>query len=161
MSASRKKTIGGRRAVAEDIHRAALRLLRHLRSVDRDLGLSAPRLSTLSVLVFVGPKTVGELAAIEQVSQPTMSSQIKELEKSGLVELAVDEEDRRSKRVIATKRGRKILDDGRGKRVEQLAAMMADLSSTDLKTLSESGNADGADVERQMTRLVNPKISCA
>ena len=76
---SRHKDKKGRRAVATELHRAALRLLRRLRQSDRELEISTARLSTLSVLVFIGPTTVGKLALIEQVSQPTMTSLIHEI----------------------------------------------------------------------------------
>ena len=54
-------------AVADRLHSAAIHLLRRLRVEDEALGISAPRLSALSVLVFAGPRRVGELAEAEQV----------------------------------------------------------------------------------------------
>ena len=58
-------------AVADRLHSAAIHLLRRLRVEDEALGISAPRLSALSVLVFAGPRRVGELAEAEQVEPPT------------------------------------------------------------------------------------------
>ena len=52
---------------ADALHSAAIHLLRRLRTQDDALGLSAPRLSALSVVVFGGPVTVTQLAAAEQV----------------------------------------------------------------------------------------------
>ena len=46
-----------------DLHSAAIHLLRGLRAADRASGLTPARLSALSVLVFGGPCTLGELAA--------------------------------------------------------------------------------------------------
>ncbi|MGA7505174.1 MAG: MarR family transcriptional regulator, partial [Candidatus Sulfotelmatobacter sp.] len=52
---------------ADRIHSAAIHLLRRLRKQDSATGQGPARLSALSVLVFGGPKTLGELAAAEQV----------------------------------------------------------------------------------------------
>jgi len=137
------------------VHRSALHLLRHLRNVDRDLGISAPRLSTLSVLVFVGPKTMGDLAAIEQVSQPTMSSQIKDMEAGGLVRVTASPTDKRSKRVEATAKGKKLLHDGRNKRVAQLAKMMDGLTAAELQALSAAAKIiDGMLGERAVGQVI-------
>ena len=48
--------------IADRLHSAAIHLLRRLRREDAKTGLSAPRLSALSVVVFGGPLTLGELA---------------------------------------------------------------------------------------------------
>src|SRR6266568_743121 len=50
------------RAVADRLHSAAIHLLRRLRVEDKALGLSGPRASALSVVVFRGPITMGALA---------------------------------------------------------------------------------------------------
>ena len=48
--------------LADRLHSAAIHVLRYLRTEDEALGLTAPKLSALSVLVFRGPLTMGELA---------------------------------------------------------------------------------------------------
>src|SRR3954469_5829393 len=66
--------VGARaRAVADRLHSAAIHLLRRLRAADAASGLTAPRLSALSVVVFGGPQTITSLAAAEQVRLPTMT----------------------------------------------------------------------------------------
>jgi len=60
-------------ALADQLHSAAIHLLRQLRKEDDTSGLSAPRLSALSVVVFGGPLTLGALARAEQVRPPTMT----------------------------------------------------------------------------------------
>ncbi len=57
-------------AVADRLHSAAIHLLRRLRRTDEATGLSPARLSALSVVVYAGPRTLGELAGIEQVRPP-------------------------------------------------------------------------------------------
>ena len=49
--------------IADQLHSAAIHLLRRVRKQDIATGEGPARLSALSVLVFGGPKTLGELAA--------------------------------------------------------------------------------------------------
>ena len=127
-----------RAEVAETLHRSVLRLLRRLRKVDDDLGLSTARLSALSVLVFVGPQSVGSLAEIEQVSQPTMTSLTQRLIRGGYVRVELDPKDRRIKRLIATAKGKKLLERGRRNRLELLSSMLEALPDADVQLLSRS-----------------------
>ena len=60
---------------------------------DEALGISAPRLSALSVLVFAGPKRIGELARLEQVEPPTMTRLVDGLVRDGLVAREPDPDD--------------------------------------------------------------------
>ena len=76
---------------------------------DEASGLSAPQLSALSVVVFAGPITMGELAVAEQVRPPTISRLIKGLETDGLVERANDPNDERVQRISTTPNGRRLL----------------------------------------------------
>src|SRR3954464_7525598 len=85
--------------LADRLHSAAIHLLRRLRREDDASGLPAPQLSALSVIVFGGPLTLGDLARAEQVRPPTITRLIGELEQQGLVEREVDGADRRVVRV--------------------------------------------------------------
>ena len=73
-------------ALADKLHSSAIHLLRQLRKEDDASGISAPRLSALSVVVFGGPLTLGQLAKAEQVKPPTMTRIVTGLEKDGLIE---------------------------------------------------------------------------
>src|SRR5947208_12142640 len=70
---------------ADRLHSAAIHLLRRLRVGDRESGIGPAQLSALSVLVFGGPRSLGELADAEQVRPPTMSRIVSGLERAGLV----------------------------------------------------------------------------
>src|SRR4249920_3993420 len=60
--------------LADQLHSAAIHLLRRLRVRDRESGVGPAQLSALSVLVLGGgPRSLGELAEAEQVRPPTMS----------------------------------------------------------------------------------------
>src|ERR687885_353396 len=93
--------------VADRLHSAAVHLLRLLRREDARSGLSAPRLSALSVLVFGGARTLGELAAAEQVRPPTMTRIAQSLVEDGYATRAADPADRRVVRLSATAKGRR------------------------------------------------------
>ena len=92
-------------ASAHRLHAAAVHLLRSLRAVDRASGLSGPRISALSVIVFGGPLSMSALAAAEQVQPPTMTRLVRELEREQLVERVRDADDRRVLKVRATTPG--------------------------------------------------------
>jgi DNA-binding MarR family transcriptional regulator len=122
-------------ALADQLHSAAIHLLRHLRKEDDASGLSAPRLSALSVVVFGGPVTLGQLAKAEQVKPPTMTRIVTGLEKDGLVRRKGDDRDGRLTRIHATPKGQKVLLAGRARRVELLASAVERLGATELAEL--------------------------
>jgi DNA-binding MarR family transcriptional regulator len=70
--------------LADRVHSASIHLLRRLRRTDPLTGVNPAQLSVLSVLMG-GPRTIGDLAATEQVQPPTMSRLIREMEAAGLV----------------------------------------------------------------------------
>lgn len=123
-------------ALADKLHSTAIHLLRQLRKEDDASGLSAPRLSALSVVVFGGPLTLGQLAAAEQVKPPTMTRIVTGLEKDGLVQRLDDPHDRRLTQIRATSKGRNVLAAGRARRVERLATAVRRLGATELAELA-------------------------
>jgi len=125
-------------ATVDRIQSAAIHLLRRLRLEDAASGLSAPRLSALSVIVFAGPITLGDLAAAEQVRPPTMTRLVQALQRDGLVNRETDREDRRVVRVRATEKGRRILLEGRKRRVRALAERLQSLSPAELGALDSA-----------------------
>ena len=124
-------------AVADRLHSAAIHLLRRVRKQDIASGEGPARLSALSVLVFGGPKTLGELAAAEQVKPPTMSRIVTGLANSRLVEVTADPEDARRMSIRATAKGVKLLHKGRQLRIDYLASHLADLPADQLAKLGE------------------------
>jgi DNA-binding MarR family transcriptional regulator len=120
---------------ATRLHSAAIHLLRWLRREDAPSGLTAPRLSALSVVVMGGPLTLGALAAAEQVRPPTMSRLVDALEGDGYVVREPDPADGRLTRVRATTKGERLLAAGRARRVRALAQALAALPARDRATL--------------------------
>lgn len=121
---------------ADKLHSAAIHLLRRLRARDRESGIGPAQLSALSVLVFGGARSLGDLAEAEQVRPPTMSRIVSGLERAGLVKRHATEDGRRV-RLEATAKGIKIMWEGRKRRVESLAVALAFLPEADTARLRE------------------------
>jgi DNA-binding MarR family transcriptional regulator len=101
------------------------------------------------VLVFGGPRTLGELAAAEQVRPPTMTRIVQGLQAAGFVRRARDRQDRRVHRLQATAKGRRVMQRGRERRVENLAALLDRLSEDDVARVREAAEL----VERALAEL--------
>jgi DNA-binding MarR family transcriptional regulator len=121
--------------IADRLHSAAIHLLRRAAEEDREAGLSRARLSALSVVVFRGPLTLGELAAAEGVRSATMSGIVNGLERDGLVRRRRHGTDRRAVQVEATASGRRLLARARTRRIALVASKLADLTQADLHVL--------------------------
>lgn len=125
-------------AIADRLHSAAIHLLRRVRKQDTATGEGPARLSALSVLVFGGPKTLGELAAAEQVKPPTMSRIVAGLARSRLIEITSDPQDARRMRIRATRKGTRLLQKGRELRIAYLASHLGALTPEELTKLGEA-----------------------
>ena len=125
-------------AVADRLHSAAIHLLRRVRTRDTESGVGPAQLSALSVLVFAGPRSLGELAAAEQVRPPTMSRIVAGLMRAGLVRRHITKEDRRRLRLEATAKGTDMLWAARKRRVESLAATLRSLPADQVEQLREA-----------------------
>jgi DNA-binding MarR family transcriptional regulator len=123
---------------ADRVHSAAIHLLRRLRRQDRATGLSPARASALSVLVFGGPVTLSRLADAEQVSTPTMTRLVAGLERDGLLRREPDSADRRLVWLHPTPKGIRTLQEGRRRRVEDLAARLASLPPQEIETIGRA-----------------------
>src|SRR4051812_6394584 len=77
---------------------SATRLSRRLRQ-QADAGLSPSQLSALTAVWRHGSLTLGALAEYERVAPPTVTKVVAKLEADGLLERAVDPNDRRVARV--------------------------------------------------------------
>ena len=116
------------RSLTDRLHSVAIGVVRHARTADAAVGMSAARLSVLSVLVFGGSRTVTELADAEQVAVPTMTRLLQGLERDGYVRRRRAEADGRVVRVSATSKGRRALESARRNRVRRLEEVTGALS---------------------------------
>ena len=125
-------------SAADRFHSAAIHALRYAAREDPASGLSAARLSALSVLVFGGPKTLGELAAAEQVRPPTMTMIVHGLEEDGLVTRTPDRTDRRITNVHATAKGKRVLHRARKRRIAKLAERLSSLDAEEVAVVRQA-----------------------
>ena len=126
--------------LADRWHSLAIHLLRGVRRVDTQSGLTGPRLSALSVIVFGGPITLGALAAAEQVRPPTMTRLVRALERAQLVRREKDPDDGRIVRLRATARGESVLRAGRKRRVRRLAIPLGELATEERELLHQAAD---------------------
>jgi DNA-binding MarR family transcriptional regulator len=129
--APRQETI----AAADRLHSAAIHLLRRVRLQDLSSGVGPAQLSALSVLVFAGPRTLGELATAEQIKAPTMSRVVAGLKRSQMVAVTRDPHDARRMHIRATAKGTRLLHQARQSRIGYLAAHLDSLTTNELGQL--------------------------
>ena len=135
MSSSSQK----RRDAADQIHSAAIHLLRRVHEVDAEaMGISPARASALSVLVFGGARSLRELASAERVTSATMSKLITALEDDRLVRRYPDVNDARAVRIEATAKGRRILERGRTRRLDLLERLLSTASEADIAAIQKA-----------------------
>jgi DNA-binding MarR family transcriptional regulator len=120
---------------ANALHSLAIHLLRRARLADRRTGLSPERLSLLSVLAYAGSQTVGALALMEGVSAPAISRIASSLEGLGLARRERGADDAREVRLKATAKGKRLMEEGRRRRLEIIAEDLKRLSRRDLALL--------------------------
>jgi DNA-binding MarR family transcriptional regulator len=121
--------------VADRLHSAAIHLLRHAAQPDVLSGQGPARLSALSVLVFGGQKTLGELAAAERVKPPTMSRIVSGLKRAGLAKIQKDGKDARRIQISVTPTGERVLQEARRRRIRALSEVLATLDSAEVGCL--------------------------
>lgn len=123
-----------RAQLAGRLRLAVTRLSRRLRQ-QGEVGLGASAFSALATISRRGPVSLGELAAVEGVKPPSISSTVAGLEAQGLVTRGQDATDRRVTRVSVTPRGRLRLLRSRTRKTAYLAARLAELEDSELQVL--------------------------
>ena len=115
------------RDAARAMNSFAIHLLRSMRVVDADAGLTPARLSALSVVHFAGPLPLGRLARAEGVSSPTMSRVVDALCELGLTERRPHEVNGRVTLVAATPAGSALMTRAAARRADVIADALAGL----------------------------------
>lgn len=113
------------------------RLNRRLRQ-QGETGLGASTFSALATISRRGTVSLGELAALEGVKPPSISTTVAALEGQGLVTRVIDAADRRVTRVTVTPRGRLRLLRSRTRKTAYLAARLEALDDRQLQVLEEA-----------------------
>lgn len=129
-----------RQETASAVHSTCIHVLRFVRTVDLESGLTAARLSALSVLVFGGSRTIGELAAAEGVRSPTITALVNGLEAEGLVRRAAGAKGRDQRQVLveATASGTRRLKAAQARRLERLGLLLDGMPDRDVTTLARA-----------------------
>jgi DNA-binding MarR family transcriptional regulator len=91
------------------VQRAARALARRFDDAMRSIDLTHGQFSLLMSLNRPEPPTIGEVAQFLAMDRTTLTANIKPLERRGLLKVAVDKEDRRSRRLTLTTAGHALL----------------------------------------------------
>ena len=97
------------RCLCLHVQRAARALARRFDDVFRPFDLTSGQFSLLMSLNRPEPPTLGSVAALLAMDRTTLTAALKPLERRGLVKVAVDSEDRRSRRLSLTAAGRALI----------------------------------------------------
>ncbi len=94
-----------------DVQRAARALARRFDEALRPLGLTNGQFSLMMSLNRPEPPGLGSVAALLSMDRTTVTAALKPLERRGLVRIARDDKDGRSRRLVLTQEGGKLLVD--------------------------------------------------
>lgn len=125
------------------VRRAARAVARRYDELLRPVGLTNGQFSLLMALNRPEPPVMGEVAALLAMDRTTLTANLKPLERRGLVAVAPDAADKRSRRLALTEAGRTVLEEAvplwhQGQ--TETAALLRDADGdrllTDLRALS-------------------------
>jgi len=91
------------------LQRAARGVGRRFDAALRPLGLTNGQFSLLMSLNRPEPASIGSVSALLTVDRTTLTANLKPLERRGLVQMVVDDADRRRRRLVLTPAGRTLL----------------------------------------------------
>ena len=126
--------------LASHLRLAVARLSRRIRQQAAATGeeLTASSQAALASIERLGPITLGELAAVEQVQPPSMTRIVARLEEWGYASRVVDPTDRRVARAVITDAGRELLARSRTRKDAYLAQRVAELSPSEQALLARA-----------------------
>jgi DNA-binding MarR family transcriptional regulator len=120
--------------LAAALRLAVMRLARRLRQ-RADAGVTPSMLSALATIGRLGPITMSDLAAAEQVQPPSLSAIVGRLEQEELVLRETDPADGRVARVRLSPAGRRLIERSRSRKTAYLARRLAVLSDEEREVL--------------------------
>ncbi len=121
----------GNDALGEALYTLAAGIIRR-----RSRTLSLTALSTLATLEHAGPKRLTDLAVTEEITQPSMTSLVTQLEQLGLAERRRDRADARVVLVAITRTGRQLIRERRRAGAKALTELIDKLDEQDAAELS-------------------------
>lgn len=117
------------------LQRAARAVARRFDDKLRPLGLTNGQFSLLMSLNRPEPPTIGSVATLLAMDRTTLTAALKPLERRGLLRVAIDREDRRSRRLALTPAGRSLLAAAVPIWRQEHAAIDAHMADTDMNRL--------------------------
>lgn len=117
------------------LRQAVMRLARELRKTATEEGLTTTQSSVLATVVRNEEMPISELAGAEGLNPTMLSRVIGHLEESELVARIQDATDRRSARIRATAKGRRVILRLRNRRTDQLMGRIEQLDTQSVETL--------------------------
>jgi DNA-binding MarR family transcriptional regulator len=100
--------------------------------------LPAAQARLLATIEAHGEARIGDLAAVDHCSQPTMTTQVRRLEEAGLVTRMVDPGDARAVRIRITPEGRHTLNAVRADRAAAIEPQLGLLDAADRQVLMQA-----------------------
>ena len=97
------------RCLCLHLQRAARAIARRFDEALRPFGLTNGQYSLLMSLNRPAPPRIGDVAPLLAMDRTTLTANLKPLERRGLVEVVVDPQDKRSRRLRLTEAGRDVL----------------------------------------------------
>ncbi len=128
----------GAAALAAELRVALMKSVRRLRAEKSDADLTDAQYSVLAVLDRLGPRTPGEIAAVERVQPPSMTRTVAALAELGLVTRTEHPADRRQVLVTLTDAGAATVRETRRRRDAWLARRLAALTPAERDVLSRA-----------------------
>ena len=91
------------------LQRAARLVARRFDDALQPVGLTNGQFSLLMSLNRPDPPTIGGIATLLAMDRTTVTANLKPLERRGLLKIAISAEDRRTRRLVLTSKGRSLL----------------------------------------------------
>lgn len=123
---------------AVDVALTLGRLIRTLRRFGDPATLSPGSASALATLVWSGPMRLGDLAAAERVTAPTMSRIVAGLDRDGYVVRTPDPDDGRAQLLAPSEQGRALATGLHSARIRKVAAALDRLDAAQRDALVSS-----------------------
>ena len=124
--------------LAERLRPVLLRLARELRRETEALGVTSRQVTLLWLVREHPGSTLGELAALERISAPSLSGHVDRLERAGLLERVRSTEDRRRVGLQLTPAGSRILRRVRARRTTWLGERLGALDADQLEAVDRA-----------------------
>ncbi|MGZ4563618.1 MAG: MarR family winged helix-turn-helix transcriptional regulator [Mycobacterium sp.] len=117
---------------------AVVARLNRLASQRIQMPLPAAQARLLATIEAHGEARIGDLAAVDHCSQPTMTTQVRRLEDAGLVTRTIDPGDARAVRIRITPQGKRTLNAVRADRAAAIEPQLALLEPVDRQVLTDA-----------------------